>query len=507
MGLNYHPVMKNPLVVLVFCALTAGNCAAQVAAQTRPIISGISGSGTGQQITIEFPGYVSLIHGDGTGSSPCQTPPGGINCQGIWSIYDLKNDPRKIYQWGAQDTGLSQHQWNSVKNANGSERWGEVKEGGQPCAVTETNNVRTVLTCAGPVYRYGNKVGFPEPDCCVKLTKSYALYRHGGAATGKGGLKVYTETSLLYDGSDNKGPLILPNNNLYTDFMWAMVSGEDINSDHTSPPNCGHFGVLTPSPLNLQYQNPGAQGNKDYNLLTPKLANSSLPGEFLPANQCATLSGHGFSGPEGAPGQPAPGTVFRCNAPSATECTSQTALGQILHMNILQISKQPITYMNLTGNPPAVFFLGGIRFQNFLPADSLAAGKARSWSSVFFLGDNGVTSTKVADALTAEYKKAVPAITIKNGIGGKFDAQQGYWRITKTNDPVSISAEGELHSPAFLVSGWSAALPSTITVGGAAKVLNSDFVAASLGGSQVLVQLLFDTPKGAAISFSTTRLQ
>jgi hypothetical protein len=361
-----------------------------------------------------------------------------------------------------------------------------------------------VLTCTGQVYRYGNKAGFPEPDCCVSLTKTYVFYRHGGAGTGKGGLKIYTETSLLYDGSDKKGPLTLPNNNLYTDFMWALVSGEDINSDHTRPPNCGHFGVLTPSPLNLLYQNPGSEGNKDYNLFTPTVGNSSRPGEFLPANPCASSSGHGYAGPEGALGQPAPGTAFRCNGATATQCASQTSLGQILHMNILQISKQPISYMGLTDSPPAAFFLGGIRFQNFLPAESLAAGKAKSWSSVFYLGDNEVTSTKVADALTAEYKKVVPTLAVRNGSGGEFDAQQGYWQIAKSGDPISISARGELHSPAFLISGWNGEVPPTVTVGNAAKTLNSDFVAAKIDASHLLVQVLLDVPRGASIGLSRT---
>jgi hypothetical protein len=496
-ALNYHSAMKNLFVVFVFFSLATEGSAAQIEPQRNPFVSGKGGGRTAQQITIEFPGYLSVSHGDGTGSLPCPSPPGGINCQGIWSIYDLKNDPEKKFQWGAQDTGLSQHQWNSVKNADGSERWGEVKEGGQPCTITETNNVRTVLTCTGKVYRYGNKSGFPEPDCCVTLTKTYAFYRYGGAGTGKGGLKIYTESSLLYDGQDRKGPLALPNNNLYTDLMWALVSGEDIESDHTSPPNCGHFGVLTPSPVNLQYQNPGNPDAKDYNLLTPTEANSSRPGEYIPANPCSSSSGHGFSGPEGAAGQPAPGAVFRCNGASAAQCVSQTPLGRILHMNILQISKQAIRYMNLADTPPAVFFIGGIRFQNFLPAESLSAGMPKTWSSVFYIGDNAVTSTHVADELTAEYKK--PKLTVKNGTGGEFDIRQGYWKISKSNGPIAFSGGDSLHSPAFLISQWIGPVPPLIRTAQTARTINSDFVAVKINDNQLLLQLLFDVPKSAWI--------
>jgi len=499
-----HAVMKYSLIVLVLFLVTGDSARAQVQAQLQPVVSGAIGSNTGQQIMIEFPGYIAMKHGDGTGTKPCPNPPGGINCQGIWTIYDLKNDPSKQYQWGAQDTGLSQHQWNSVKNSDGSLRWSEVKEGGQPCEITETNNVRTLLSCSGPVYPYGSKAGYPTPDCCVKLTKTYSIYRHGGAGTGKGGLKIYTQTSLLYDGADKKGPLSLTNNNLYTDFMWALVSGENLNGDHTTPPHCGHFGVLTPSPLNLQYQNPGSQGSKDYNLLVPGNANSSRPGEYLGANLCASSSGRGASGPEGTADQPASGTVFRCNGPTVSACASQTSLGRILNMNILQISREPITYMNLGDKPPAAFFMGGVRFQNFLPEETLSAGVPKSWASIFYLGDNGVNTTRIADELTLEYKKAIPKITVRNGSGAGFDAHQGYWAITKSNGPLSLVASGDLHSPAFYVTGWSADVPPTVTVGSStrsSKTLNTDFVAAKVDDSHLLFQLLSDVPKGQPIDF------
>ena len=491
--------MKKFWRVATFLLITIGNCYSQIGQQLRP---NVAGSNTGLQISIEFPGYLALKFGDGSGTKPCPEPLGGINCQGIWSFYDLKNDPDKRFEWGAQDTGLSQHQWNSVKNSDGSERWSEVKEGGQPCRISETNNVRTVLSCSGPVYRYGNKAAYSTPDCCVTLSKTYVFYRHGGAGYGKGGLKIYTQTALSYDGKDRKGPLSLPNNNLYTDFRWSSVTGEDIESDHTNSSGCGHFGVLTPSPLNLQYQSPGNDSDKDYNLLTPTEANSTKNGEFIGANPCANSSGHGPTGPLGTPGQPPPGTVFRCEGATKTQCTSQSSLGRILHIGILQISKEPIRYMNLTSSPPAAFFIGGIRFQNFLPPATLQAGQTLTWTSVFFLGDNGVTTTRAADALTAEYKTQVPKLLLKNGSGGQFDTEQGYWAITRSGSaPLAIAAEGDLHSPALLITAWRGEVPSNLTVGGVIRKLNVDFVAVKRDENSLLLQLLFDLNKRAQITF------
>lgn len=493
--------MRRSGTIALFLLFIIGNCYSQVESQLRPVVVGQNGAGTGVQITIEFPGYLALKFGDGSGTKPCPKPLGGINCQGIWSLYDLKNDAAKKFEWGAQDTGLSQHQWNSVKNSDGTERWSEVKEGGQSCQISETNNVRTVLTCSGPVYRYGNKAAYPTPDCCVTLSKTYVFYRHGG----EGGLKIYTQTSLSYDGKDGKGPLSLPNNNLYTDFRWSSVTGEDVEADHTNISGCGHFGVLTPSPLNLQYQAPGKDGDKDYNLLTPTDANSTRIGEFIGANPCAGTSGHGLPGPLGTPGQPPSGTVFRCEGATATQCNSQTSLGRILHINVLQISKEPIRYMNLTSNPPAAFFIGGIRFQNFLPAETLAVGKPLTWTSVFFLGDNGVTTTRAADALTAEYKTHVPKLIFRNGVEGRFDSKEGYWAIRKTGRELEIAADGDLHSPAFLISTWDGGVPLHLTFNGSTRKLNSDFVAVKLDRDSLLLQLLFDLNKRAQITLEDSQ--
>ena len=82
--------MKKFWRVATFLLITIGNCYSQIGQQLRPTIAG---SNTGLQISIEFPGYLALKFGDGSGTKPCPEPLGGINCQGIWSFYDLKNDP------------------------------------------------------------------------------------------------------------------------------------------------------------------------------------------------------------------------------------------------------------------------------------------------------------------------------------------------------------------------------------------------------------------------------
>jgi len=194
--------------------------------------------------------------------------------------------------------------------------------------------------------------------------------------------------------------------------------------------------------------------------------------------------------------------VFRCEGATKTQCTSQSSLGRVLHIGILQISKEPIRYMNLTSSPPAAFFIGGIRFQNFLPPATLQAGQTLTWTSVFFLGDNGVTTTRAADALTAEYKTQVPKLLLKNGSGGQFDTEEGHWAITKSGSaPLAIAAEGDLHSPAFLITAWRGEVPSNLTVGGVIRKLNVDFVAVKRDENSLLLQLLFDLNKRAQITF------
>src|SRR5437879_13305772 len=90
--------------------------------------------------------------------------------------------------------------------------------------VTESNNVRVVLTQTGKVYPYGQQTY--TQDCCITMTKTYVFYRHGGAGSGVGATKVYTRSTLNYDGTDGLGPLNVQTTYFHNKISWYKVSGE-----------------------------------------------------------------------------------------------------------------------------------------------------------------------------------------------------------------------------------------------------------------------------------------
>jgi len=76
--------------------------------------------------------------------------------------------------------------------------------------ILESNNVRVVFTQTGRNIHTGITV-------TLEIVRSYdedlCVYRHGGGSggLGQGASKVYTNTSLNYDGTDGKGPLTVSN--------------------------------------------------------------------------------------------------------------------------------------------------------------------------------------------------------------------------------------------------------------------------------------------------------
>jgi hypothetical protein len=220
----------------------------------------------------DFPGYAGFKFGDGTGSVLC--PNGNNACQGVIGFWDLKNDPSKQYNYGAFDTGMFEHQWNDILNANGTGRGGsannEYKEAGgsdQTFTVAEQNNVRVKIVQSGPIHPYGDHT-YPA-DNNVKMTKTYVFYRHGtGSATGSA--KVYTTTTLNYDGLDGMGPLNLQHNYGYSKVGWGRISGEPAFHNDIG---CGIITTFTPTPWQVIYQAPGDYRNKDWMLLAPTAPN------------------------------------------------------------------------------------------------------------------------------------------------------------------------------------------------------------------------------------------
>ncbi|HMK29476.1 MAG TPA: Ig domain-containing protein, partial [Terriglobales bacterium] len=442
--------------------------------------------------TFSFPGYAKFKVGDGLGPSVCTT--GTTNgCQGVMGFWDLKNDPNAQWDFGAAEDGMFEHQW-GFKNKDGSLRYNEVKEGPMPITITEANNVRVVLTL-GPakIRAYGE---LQEPaDCCTTMTKTMVFYRHGrgaasynGATQAVGASKVYTRTTINYDGSDGLGPLTTAGTNtsinFYNKISWWKISGEfNANSNP-----CTGLVTFTASPWNVIYQAPGDYRNKDWILFAPAAANSSNVGEYLLPNTCVS--------PVGAPQGPLPGNIQHCDGASAGGCASQSPSGAVVRTSFLQIAQeQQCGFMNL--NSLAPYFTGGLRVYCHLGDATFNANSPLAWTSAGFLGDNGITSEAVADTYRDEYKTP-PLLTFTSGTGGNFDPVQGYWAMAASNNNLTFTTPGALHSPAFQISSWTAPVPTTIHVNGSTLTLNTDYVAV-LNNGGLLLQILQDLNGGTQV--------
>jgi len=434
--------------------------------------------------SIDFPGYAGFKLGDGAGSLLC--PNGNNGCQGLMGFWDLKNDPSKQYNYGAFDTGMFEHQWNDILNANGTGRGGsssnEYKEAGgadQTFTVVEQNNVRVKIVQSGPMHPYGDRAYPADPN--LKMTKTYIFYRNGTPSATAGG-KVFTTTTLNYDGLDGNGPLNLQHVWGYSKMAWGRVSGEPLLHNDLG---CGQFTTLTPSPWQVIYQAPGDYRYKDWQLLAPAAPNGGT-GEQITGLSCATPNG------------PTPGHIYKCNSPSANGCGSTSDLGAIVKTNFLQIEREAQgSYMPLGSASSAIYFNGGLRYNWNLPSRTLAGGTAQTWQSVGFIGDNGITTEAVANSYSTEYK-APPTVNMTSGSGGSFDATEGYWRMSSTNNVLAFSATGDLHSPAIIVSSWTGSAPSTIRVGGSTMSLDVDYVATA-SNNTLLIQILRTVPSGTLI--------
>jgi hypothetical protein len=432
----------------------------------------------------DFPGYAGFKFGDGTGSLLC--PNGNNACQGVIGFWDLKNDPSKQFNYGAFDTGMFEHQWNDILNANGTGRNGslnnEYKEAGgadQTFTVAEQNNVRVKIVQTGPIHPYGDHTYPADPN--VSMTKTFVFYRHG-TGPAAGGAKVYTTTTLNYNGLDGLGPLNLQHNWGYSKIGWARISGEPAFHNDIG---CGIVTTFTPTPWQVIYQAPGDYRFKDWMLLAPTAPNGGAS-EQITALSCATPNG------------PTPGHVYKCNSPSATGCGSTTDLGAVVKTNFLQIELEAQgSYMPLGTASAPIYFEGGLRFNWSLPSRTLSAGVPQTWQSVGFLGDNGIRTESVGNAYSYEYKTP-PFITVSAGTGGSFNPAEGYWQMASTNNVLAFSANGDLHSPALLVSSWTTSTPSTIRVGGATLSLNVDYVA-TVNNGNLLIQILQTIPAGTTV--------
>jgi hypothetical protein len=462
-----------------------------VSAQTIPTASGVTVTKTPPATfyTFKFPGYAQITFGDGLPQS--STYDCIVACNGIAGYWDLKNDPNALSNFAPTVPMILHQFW--INNADASSRYDDSGDPPGVVTITESNNVRVILTSVGQFREYNI---FHPPDCCITVTKTHVFYRHGGAGTGLGALKVYTNTSMNYDGTDGKGPLSITSMRLIN----AIDSEQE--SKVIAPPNvnnpCHMYYLYTVMPWNIIWQGPGSQTNKDYMLFAPVAANSTNAGEFFPANPCVSPSGS-FTGPEGASGQPAPGTVYICNGATLTGCTSQTVSPVSIKAGFMLIDQRQITnsYVNIGTD-----FLGYVRTRadyTGLPY-VLNTNSPVVFKTLALMGDNGIISEATANPYVTEYKTP-PTMTPTNATGGAFDNINGYWTLARTSDNVSISASGPLHSPAWYISNWSSTAAG-LTVGGVTKTLNTDFVLAKPDSTHLLIQYLTDVPSSTVVVFS-----
>jgi hypothetical protein len=462
------------------------------------LTSGVDGCSNPTQ-TVAFPAYGQFTLNAGTVAN-CGAggnTDSGFPSQGITSYFDLKNDPAKAFDFGAADTGIFEHQW-GIKNQDGTTRYNEIKEGPMAITVTESNNVRVKLSQSGAVRSVGNLSN--TADCCMTMTKSYVFYRHGGNTSGSGAAKVYTKTTINYNNGDSQAPLTTAGTptgiNYYGKIAWWKVSGE-ANKQTNPCPSAGSLGTFTLSPWNIIY--PGTQGtnvSKDYVLYSPVNANDTNATEFLPANPCTSPASVN-PGPENTTsGQPQPGTVMLCNGATNTACVSQSAAAVSVKANFLQIEQeQQCSFMSIgTQN----YFLGGLRTYCALASQTFPANTPRSWTSVGFIGDNGITSDGSASTYVTEYKSP-PTITFLTGSTAAFDPVEGYWTMAAATNAVSFSANGVLHSPAFNISSFASSAPTQIQVGSSTLVKDTGYVAVKTDSTHLLLQILSDIASGTNI--------
>jgi hypothetical protein len=469
--------------------------------QTRPVATATvatSSDANANYATITFPDYAKFKFGDGMISSGGLA---GTSKQGLMSYWDLKNDPGASFEWRGNDTGFFEHQW-GIKNANASLRYNELKEGPCTFSITEQNDVRVKITQSNCSVR---SVGLltNTADCCMKLAKSYVFYRNGDFSNASA--KIFTSTTLTYDGTDGLGPLTSTGTgtgiNYYSKIAWDAISGEVNNQTNQNGPCSGGSGLVpyTLSPLNVVYQGSGTNANKDYILLAMVDATSAAAGEFLPANTCTSGTG-AQTGPESTTsGQPVPGQVWKCNSPVSGSCGSQQWSGHLGRVSFFQ------SEFESTGNHMSVgiatYFGGGLRFYSALPNQNFASNVPVNWKSFGVLGDSGITSTTTGDAYAAEYKTP-PTATFATGSGGAFDPVEGYWTMAAAGGIVSVSFNSTVHSPALFVSSFSGTAPATMQIGGVSKSIDVDYKAVKTDGTHLLIQPLGTFP--ASTSFQVT---
>jgi hypothetical protein len=213
----------------------------------------------------------------------------GTSAQGILHYFDLKNDPNALFDYGAADTGMFEHQW-GIKNQDGTTRYNEIKEGPMAITVTESNNVRVKLTQAGAVRSVGLLSN--TADCCMTMSKTYVSIVTAARLQAPAPPRSSPAPRSTTTTETRRHPLTTVGTgtgiNYYDKMGWWRVSGETNNQSNPCPAP-GSLGTFTLSPV--EHHLAGTQLDntlKAYILYSPVNANDTNATEFLPANPCTS---------------------------------------------------------------------------------------------------------------------------------------------------------------------------------------------------------------------------
>jgi len=122
---------------------------------------------------------------------------------------------------------------------------------------------------------------------------------------------------------------------------------------------------------------------------------------------------------------------------------------------------------------------------------------------MLWVGDNGIRSQANAALRATEYNSP-PSPTMSVGTSSGFDygsrtAGCGCWNLTASSNSISLTTAGTMYYPAFKISSYSNAVPSTIRIGGVTKALDTDYVAVKLDATTLLLQVMSTVSNGTSI--------
>jgi len=453
------------LIILFQCAGAYGQDSGALTVSQAKV------TGQGNYCTITVPNYLQIKFGDGSLQRTI------TDNQGVVSVFDLKNDPSALYDYGSGDVGLFEMQW-GLKNSDGSVRHPEYKEGPGTVTILEQNNVRVRLRYEYAVRPYGS----PQyaPDCCLTATEYFTIYRPD---------KIFQRFDVAYTGRDGKGPLSINGAVILklSDMKAANMSTSPLSQMWVKARYPCEYFPPSGIPWEVAWLGPPSQpGGKSWILLAASRTGSGVPPP------------HNFSGCSGGklgvlPADP--GNIHVCRIFGCTDFSFASVLTGVVHLNALRITNGATgTYRGSADD--AVWFLGGRYWiQGALACRRCIAAGDMPYTVIEtanYLGDNGITNATVADAYAREYQSP-PKPRMIAGTSQGYSQDYGDYEMTAVSGAISFSIPANkttpLHNPAFSIQQWTGPVPTTVVVNGSALNLNSGYVA-NTSGSRLLVQLL-----------------